>query len=115
MKQWLLLAAAIGTEVTASLSLKAALDHPAWYLLTAAGYATAFLLLAAVLREGMPLGVAYGIWGAAGVALTAVLSAALFREPLTPVMLAGIALVIAGVLAVELGSQRAAKQRGAVS
>lgn len=110
MKRWLLLAGAIGTEVTASLSLKAALDHPAWYLVTGVGYVAAFVLLAAVLRAGMALGVAYGVWGAAGVALTAALSAALYGEPLTVVMLAGIALIIAGVLTVELGSQRAARR-----
>ncbi|MBB1020169.1 QacE family quaternary ammonium compound efflux SMR transporter, partial [Dietzia sp. E1] len=56
---------------------------------------------------GLPLGVAYGIWGATGVALTAGLSALIFAEPLTPLMVAGIAVIIAGVLCVELGSQRA--------
>lgn len=41
-----------------------------------------------------------------GVALTAALSLAIFDEPITPVMAAGIALVMVGVLVVELGSQR---------
>ncbi|MGH3895258.1 MAG: QacE family quaternary ammonium compound efflux SMR transporter, partial [Rhodococcus qingshengii] len=31
MKKWLLLITAILTEVSATLSLRAALDHPAWY------------------------------------------------------------------------------------
>ena len=39
--------------------------------------------------------------------LTAGLSALIFAEPLTPLMVAGIAVIIAGVLCVELGSQRA--------
>ena len=56
----------------------------------------------------MALGVAYGIWGASGVALTAILSAVIFGEALTPVMLGGIGLIILGVLTIELGSQRAA-------
>ncbi|MFB2585417.1 DMT family transporter [Herbiconiux liukaitaii] len=108
MKKWFLLGAAILTEVSASLSLKAALDHPGWYVLVVAGYLAAFVLLAFVLRAGMPLGVAYGVWGALGVALTAGFAALLFGETLTPVMLVGIAMVMAGVLAVEIGSQRAA-------
>ncbi len=108
MQTWLLLAGAIACEVTGSLSLRAAVDTPAWYVLVVAGYVSAFALLAGVLRRGMPLGVAYGIWGATGVALTAVLSAVIFGEPFTALMAVGIVLIIGGVLLVELGSHRAA-------
>lgn len=107
MTRWILLAAAILTEVAASLSLKASLTHPAFLVAVVGGYVAAFACLSLALRRGMPLGVAYGIWAAGGVALTALLSAAIFGEPLTPLMLGGIVLVIAGVLCVELGSHRA--------
>lgn len=110
VQKWLLLAGAIVTEVSGSLSLRAAVDNPAWYAVVVLGYVAAFAFLAAVLRRGMPLGVAYGIWGATGVALTAVLSTVLFAEPFTPLMTAGIALIIGGVLLVEIGSHRAAPQ-----
>lgn len=113
MKPWLLLAGAIAMEVTASLSLKAALDAPAWYVLVVIGYVSSFVLLGLVLRAGMPLGVAYGVWGATGVAATALLAAVLFGEPLTPVMIGGLVLIAAGVLCVELGSQRATARRAA--
>lgn len=113
MKQWVLLAGAILTEVTASLSLSAAMDLPALYAVVVVGYVAAFLFLSLVLREGMSVGVAYGIWGALGVSLTAVLAAVLFGDPLTPTMLLGIGLVIAGVLTIELGSQRAQARREA--
>lgn len=103
----LLLAAAIIAEVLGSLSLKAALEVPALYALVAASYVSAFVLLAQVLRTGMPLGVAYGVWGALGVALTAVLSFVIYSEPLNLLMGIGIVVVIAGVLCVELGSQAA--------
>jgi small multidrug resistance pump len=109
MKKWFVLAAAIGSEVAATLALKAALDHPGWYALVAAGYVAAFAFLAVYLRLGMKIGVAYGIWGAGGVTVTAVLSAVIYGEPLTALMGLGIALIIAGVLTVELGSQRAAR------
>jgi small multidrug resistance pump len=105
VRKWLFLAGAIGFEVTGSLSLKAALDHPAWYVLVGLGYTTSFVMLAATLRAGMPLGVAYGVWGALGVVLTATLAAVIFGEALTLVMLAGMGLIIVGVLLVELGSQ----------
>ncbi|UNX55776.1 SMR family transporter [Georgenia sp. TF02-10] len=112
MTTWPLLAGAIACEVTGSLSLRAAVAHPGWYAVVVVGYVAAFALLAAVLRRGMPLGVAYGIWGAVGVALTAALSSVIFGEPFTLLMTAGIALIIGGVLLVELGSHRAAAEEG---
>jgi small multidrug resistance pump len=105
MTRWLLLVGAILCEVTGSLSLKGALEHPALYVVVALGFTSAFAFLAAVLRRGMPIGVAYGVWAALGVALTSVLSAALYDEPFTGLMAAGIVLVMGGVLLVEAGSQ----------
>ncbi len=96
--------AAVATEVSATLSLRASQDHPAWLVLVVTGYLAAFVLLTLVLRAGMPVGVAYGIWGALGTAATAVLAAALFGDPFTWPIVAGIGLIIAGVLLVELGS-----------
>ncbi|MFD8671881.1 DMT family transporter [Streptomyces seoulensis] len=107
MRKWLLLATAILLEVTATLSLRGALDHPAFYVLVALGYVGSLTVLALVLRAGLALEVAYGIWGASGVALTAILAALFFGDPLTGVMGIGIALVIGGVLCVELGAQSA--------
>jgi len=103
--QWLLLVLAIASEVGATLSLKIATDgRPRWYLGVVPGYLAAFALLSAALGEGLALGVAYGIWAATGVAATAVLSRILFKEPLTPVMGAGIVLIIGGVLLIEVGA-----------
>ena len=107
MTAWLLLVAAILSEVTATLSLRGALDVPALYVLVVAGYVLAFTLLGQVLRRGMSLGVAYGIWGAAGVVLAAAGSALLFGEVLTVLKVTGFVLVAAGVSVVEIGSQRA--------
>ena len=95
-------------EVAATLSLRASQDHSAWLVLVAVGYVGAFVLLTMVLRTGMPVGVAYGIWGALGTAGTAVLAALLFGDPFTWPIVAGIGLIIAGVLLVEFGSHRSA-------
>jgi len=66
------------------------------------GYAMSFWLLWMSLSLGMPVGVAYGVWSACGVALVALLARVLFAEPLTAPMLAGITLIIIGVLTIEL-------------
>jgi small multidrug resistance pump len=104
MTTWLFLGGAILTEVTATLSLKRALDHPVFYIVVALGYLTAFVLLSLTLRQGLGVGVAYGVWAACGVGLTAAGSRLFFGEPLTGVMVGGFALIVAGVLLVELGS-----------
>lgn len=109
-RAWLYLAAAIITEVIATLSLKGALENPLLYAVVAVGYVSAFFFLSRVLQAGLSVGVAYGIWGACGVAATAVLSHFLFGEPLTPVMLLGIAVIIAGVLCIELGGRKAVEK-----
>jgi small multidrug resistance pump len=101
---WLFLAAAILFEVSATLALRMATRHArAWYVGVVVGYLLAFLCLSGVLRHGMGLGLAYGIWAAVGIALTAVASRVLFKEPLTLVMAGGIAVIAAGVLLLELG------------
>ncbi|WP_280344927.1 DMT family transporter [Nocardia neocaledoniensis] len=103
---WLLLSAAILSEVAASLSLKGSESNPALFVVVVVGYVAAFVFLTAVLKRGLALGAAYGIWGASGVALTAILSSLIFDEAFTLTMGAGLVLVIAGVLLVETGSRR---------
>ncbi|PRH79323.1 QacE family quaternary ammonium compound efflux SMR transporter [Streptomyces solincola] len=104
---WVFLAGAILSEVIATLSLRMA-SQPggarSWYLVVGAGYLAAFALLSLALAEGLAIGVAYGIWAAVGVALTALASRLLFGEPLTRVMGLGIVLIAAGVLLIELGA-----------
>lgn len=101
----LYLACAILCEVAATLSLKGSATVPMLYAVVVVGYFAAFAFLTAVLKRGMGLGVAYGIWAAAGVALTAGLAAVLFGEAFTVVMATGVLCVIVGVLLVETGSR----------
>jgi len=107
VRKWVLLIGAIAVEVAATLSLRASQDHSAWLAVVAIGYVGSFILLTMVLRTGMPVGVAYGIWGACGTAATAVLAAVIYGDPFTWPIVLGIGLIIAGVLLVEFGSQRA--------
>lgn len=106
MTPWLLLAGAIVSEVAATLSLRAAAtpgSRRSWYAVVVTGYALAFGLLSLTLHAGLGLGVAYGVWAAAGIALTAVASRVLFREPLTVLMSVGIAVIVGGVVLLEIG------------
>lgn len=102
---WSYLALAIAAEVAATLCLRAAAaGRRIWFVPVTIGYVAAFAALAATLSAGIPLGIAYGVWAASGVALTAVASRLLFDEPLTVLMSVGIALIAGGVLLVELGA-----------
>lgn len=107
MRRWALLAGAILTEVIGTLSLRAFQDQRLWIILVITGYTASFLLLTRVLRAGVPVGVAYGIWGASGTAATAVIASIVFGDPFTLPIVAGIGLIIAGVLMVEFGSHPA--------
>lgn len=104
MTQWLVLASAIAVEVFATLSLRASegFRRKAWIAPVVLGYLASFYLLWLTLSLGMPVGIAYGVWTACGVALVAVFARYLFRDPLTVKMIVGIGLIVAGVLTIEL-------------
>lgn len=104
---YLFLGAAIVAEVIATLSLRAAEGFSKWpyVVLLAVGYPVSFWCLSGALDRGMPLGVAYGIWCAIGIALVTSLSIRLFDDHLTPVQIAGIAGVILSVVVIELGGE----------
>jgi small multidrug resistance pump len=101
---WLTLAGAIIVEVVATLSLRASdgFRKRAWIAPIVVGYLLSFYLLYLSLGLGMPVGIAYGVWSACGVALVAVFARFLFQEPLTLMMTLGIALIIGGVLTIEM-------------
>jgi small multidrug resistance pump len=101
---WVTLAGAIVIEVVATLSLRASdgFRRKAWIAPVVVGYLASFYLLWLTLALGMPVGIAYGVWTACGVALVALIARVLFAEPLTWVTMSGIALIVAGVLTIEL-------------
>ena len=111
---YLFLAGAVVSEVAGTLSLRVAVGgRRRFYAAVVASYLLAFTLLALTLDAGLGLGVAYGIWGAMGVALTAIFAAIIFGQPLTLIMILGLVLIIGGVLTVEMGSQAAIRKREA--
>lgn len=103
---YLLLAGAILSEVTATIALRLSdgFTRLVPSVVVVGGYILAFGLLGAVLKRGLGLGLAYALWAACGVALVAVIGALAFGDGLTWVQIVGVALVIAGVVALELGA-----------
>jgi small multidrug resistance pump len=95
----LLLAAAISSEVAATLALK----HSEGFtqLLPSAivvlGYGVSFWLLALVLKQ-LSVGTTYAIWSAAGTAAIALIGIAVYGEGASPLKLASLALIIVGVI-----------------
>ncbi|MCB1391525.1 MAG: QacE family quaternary ammonium compound efflux SMR transporter [Rhodobacteraceae bacterium] len=102
---WLLLAVAILFETIATASLKA--SHGFTRLgptaLSLGAYAVAFWFLAMVLKV-VPVGVAYAIWSGAGICLIAMIAALFFGQRLDPPALVGMALIVAGILVINLFS-----------
>lgn len=101
---YLTLAGAIAAEVAATTAMKYADGFSRLWpsLLTALGYLVSFLLLAQTLKT-LSIGTAYAIWSGAGTATIAVLGLLLFGETLTLVKVAGIVLIIGGVVVLNLG------------
>ncbi len=60
-------------------------------------YAASFYLLTHALK-GMPLGIAYAMWGGLGIVLTALISVFVFKQSLDSAALAGIGLIVTGVI-----------------
>jgi small multidrug resistance pump len=102
---WFWLAGAIVSEVAATLSLRASAGFTRLLptVILVIGYGFAFYALSQALKLGMNVGVAYAVWSAIGVALIAIIGALFLHESLSPVQIGGLVLIIAGVVALEVG------------
>lgn len=101
---YVLLVMAIAVEVVATSLLKLSDGFTKlWPTIgSLVGYAAAFVLLAIVVRD-MPVGVAYAVWAGLGTAAIAVVGVLFLDESLTFAKIAGIVLVIGGVVTLNLG------------
>jgi small multidrug resistance pump len=101
---WIFLTGAIASEVvaTASLKLSNGLTRPAPTVVVAVGYLLSFVLLAQALKLQLQVSIAYAIWSGVGTAAITVIGILLLNEPLTAGKALGIALVIGGVVMLNL-------------
>jgi small multidrug resistance pump len=105
--QWLYLSIAILAEVVATSSLKAAegFTRLTPSLMVILGYGTAFYFLSLTLRT-MQVGTAYAIWSGVGTVLVSLIAWILFNQKLDAAAIAGITLIIAGVVIIKFLSQQ---------
>jgi small multidrug resistance pump len=103
------LALAIIFEVTASAFLQqsAQFTRPWSTLAMVLFYVASFYALSVAIRV-IPLSIAYAIWGGIGIILTATVSFVLFRQMLDAAAFAGIALIVSGVVIINLFSETTA-------
>jgi small multidrug resistance pump len=101
---WLMLSAAILAEVLGTTAMKYSDGFSKLWpsLGTVAGYAVAFALLAQTLKT-MSVGTAYAVWSGAGTAAIAAIGMIFLGETASAARLVGIALVVAGVIVLNLG------------
>ncbi len=100
------LVAAVICEVIATAALKETNGFTRLVpsLVTVAGYALAFYLLAIPLKT-MPVGVVYAIWSGAGIILITMIGWVWFRQMLDLPAFAGIGMILAGVLVINIFSR----------
>lgn len=102
----LILALAILSEVIGTTSLKASEGFTKWgpSVLVVVGYAASFYLLSLSLRS-LPLGFAYAIWSGLGTVGAVLMGWLVWREALSVGGFIGIALIIAGVVVLNIFSE----------
>jgi small multidrug resistance pump len=107
--QWLILSLAIVAEVIATSALKASNEFTRLWpsVIVVLGYGLAFYCLSITLRT-LPIGVVYAIWSGAGVALIALIGWLVFGQSLDGPAIAGLGLIVAGVVVLNVFSKSVA-------
>ena len=105
-KTWLILLVSIVAETLATSMIKASMGFTRLLpsLAVIVGYIISFYGLSQVVKT-MNLGVAYAIWAGVGICLVSLLSWLFFNQRLDLPAVAGIALIIAGVVVIQLFSK----------
>ena len=103
---WAALLGAIALEVVGTTMLQASVQFTRVWPTAgmAVCYGLAFYLLSIALRQ-MPVGIAYAIWSGLGVVLISVIGAVVFRQRLDPPAIAGLAMIVGGVVVINLFSR----------
>ncbi|WGH78820.1 DMT family transporter [Jannaschia ovalis] len=103
---WIYLTLAIVAETIGTSALKASdgFTRLARSLVTVAGYALSFWLLALVLKT-IPVGIAYAIWSGLGIVLIALIGWLVFGQKLDPPAMIGMGLIVAGIVVMQLSAK----------
>lgn len=109
MKTALIFFFAVLSEVIATTALKFSEGFSKLVpsLIVVVGYGLSFYLLSLSLKV-IPIGTAYALWSGIGIVLTVIVGAVLWREQMDWARGIGIALIIGGILIINLFSKAAA-------
>lgn len=104
-----LLAVAIVSEVIATTAMKQSngFTEPLWSVATVIGYGVAFFFLSQTLKV-IPTGIAYAIWSGVGMVLISLAAWALQGQKLDTPALIGMALIVTGVVVMNVFSKASA-------
>jgi spermidine export protein MdtJ len=110
MFHWILLALAIVAEIIGTLSMKWASVHGGHtgFILMLAMIALSYIFLAFAVKR-IALGVAYALWEGIGILLITIFSVLLFDETLSTIKIAGLITLVAGIVLIKSGMQKAVK------
>jgi quaternary ammonium compound-resistance protein SugE len=104
LNPWVLVLIAGLMETAWALGLKYSegFTRPLPSALTVVGALISFWLLSMAMKE-LPVGTAYAVWVGIGAVGTAIAAVFLFGDPVTPLRVLGIALIVAGIAALQFG------------
>lgn len=102
---WIYLMIAILAEVAATSALKASQGFTRLWpsVIVVLGYGAAFYFLSLTLKI-IPVGVAYAVWSGIGIVLISLIGWIVYRQSLDVPTIFGIALILAGVVVINLFS-----------
>lgn len=112
-KHFLFLLAAVVAETIGTSMLLPSQQFTRWMptlgLLVAYGVSFYFLSIAV---QGIPVGVMYAIWSGLGIVLIAIIAFLVFGQKLDLAAVLGIALILAGIVVIQLFSNTASHSAG---
>ncbi len=103
MSAWVLVAVAGLLETGWALGLKYSdgFTRPVPSVLTIVGAVASFWMLSMAMKE-LPVGTAYAVWVGIGAVGTAIAAVILFGEPASLMRVAGVLLILAGIITLKL-------------
>ncbi|MDA8480671.1 multidrug/spermidine efflux SMR transporter subunit MdtJ [Citrobacter sp. Awk 4] len=115
MFYWILLALAIATEITGTLSMKWASvsDGNTGFILMLVMISLSYIFLSFAVKK-IALGVAYALWEGIGILFITLFSVLLFDEALSAMKIAGLATLVLGIVLIKSGTRKPAKTVKAV-
>ncbi len=102
MSAWLIVVIAGLLETGWALGLKYSegFTKPVPSVLTILGALASFWLLSLAMKE-LPVGTAYAVWVGIGAVGTAIMAVFLFGDPVSPMRVLGVLLILAGIVALK--------------